>query len=69
MISKLENPNKEKQKMIKQILSAFEDQFWYLDSNNQFWYKFEDRSYSIDRMYEDTLDLIIELIDKDEEII
>lgn len=69
MISKLERPNKEKQKMIKQILSAFEDQFWYLDSGDQLWYKFEDRSYSIDKRYEETLDLIIELIDKDEEII
>lgn len=69
MISKLERPNREKQRMIEQILRAFEDQFWYLDSNNQLWYKFEDRSYSIDKMYEDTIDLIIELIDKDEEII
>ena len=69
MISKLEKPNREKQRMIEQILRAFEDQFWYLDSNDQLWYKFEDRSYSIDRMYEETLDLIIELIDKDDEII
>ena len=69
MISKLEKPNREKRRIIKEILEVFEEHFWYSNSDNQLWYKFEDRSYSVDRMYEDTLDLIIELIDKDDEII
>ena len=63
MISKLEKPNREKQRMIEQILRAFEDQFWYLDSNDQLWYKFEDRSYSVDEEDEELIDTLIFTVD------